>query len=315
MRDMASMWRDTFDLSDVRASSTLVTARSLDLIEPAHRQSASNGAAYYGRVRGAAGVGGAVAIEPVAFAAGPVRDTMTYTSRVALLQSIKAGKTPEQAAHTALTRTLGSAARIATSGGRDTITRTMRGDKRAKGWQRVTGGEPCYFCAMLSGRGGVYSSDTVDFETHDFCQCEPEPVFSADRGAQMDEQAEKFRELYDATARGTDDPLLAFRRAYEARNAPAVGASSTVRRIVGRAPGPPPALSESALQARIQSHVAWAQGQGWTVTVDGTQVVREMTTDRGARRLVERVSDHGQFQVQENLLDGRAITRAAQLRG
>lgn len=315
MREVAGVWRNTFDIGDVRASSALITTQALDVIEPAFRASGSQGAAYYQQVRGAAGVGGQVAVAAVPFEAGPVRNTLTYTSRVSLLRSIQSGKTPEQAAHTALTRTLGSAARIATTAGRDTITRTMRGDKRAYGWQRVTGGEPCYFCAMLSGRGGVYSEDTAEFEAHDFCQCEPEPVFSRDRSTQMDDQALEFRSLYDEAARGSGDPLVAFRRAYEQRQAPAVGASSTVRRIVGRPPGPPPALADSAIVDRIASHRAWAEGQGFTVTVDGRNIVRERTTEAGTRRITERVADHGQVVVQETTVDGKRITRATQLRG
>jgi len=315
MREIAGVWRANFDLSDVRGSSAVITSEAVARIEPVFRQSGSQGAAYYQQVRATVGVPGTVAVAPVTYQPGAVADTLTYTSRVSLLRSIQAGRTPEQAAHTALTRTIGSAARIATSAGRDTITRTMREDPRAKGWQRVTGGDPCYFCAMIAGRGGVYSSDTVDFEAHDFCQCEPEPVFSRDRRDQMDDQAIQFKELYDSVAQGTDDPLLAFRRAYEARVAPATAPSRTVRSIVGRPPGPPPGLSEAALVDRIQSHVAWAQSQGWNVTVDGRNVVRTMETAAGTRTLVERAADHGQFIVQENLLDGRAITRAAQLRG
>jgi len=315
MREIAGVWRANFDLSDVRGSSAVITSEAVARLEPAFKQSGSSGAAYYQQVRGTLGVPGEVAIAPVSYQASAVEDTLTYTSRVSMLRSIQAGKPPEQAAHTALTRTIGAAARAATSGGRETIMRTMRQDPRAKGWQRVTGGEPCYFCAMLAGRGGVYSADTADFEAHDFCQCEPEPVFTRDRRQQMDDQAIQFKELYDSVAKGTDDPLIAFRRAYEARLAPAGAPSRTVRSIVGRPPGPPPALSEAALAERIQSHVAWAQSQGWNVTVNGREIVRERATDAGTRRIVERAADHGQFVTKEVTLDGRAVTRTSQLRG
>ena len=315
MREVASIWRANFDLSDVRASSAIITPKVVEVVEPVFRQSTANGAAYYQRVRDVARVPGQVAIAPVTFDPGRVQQSVNYTSRASLLRAITAGKSPEQAAHTALIRTVGSAARIASEGGRETVTRTMRDDPSAKGWQRVTGGDACYFCAMLSGRGGVYSADSVDFEAHDFCQCEAEPVFSSDRRDQMDENAIRFKELYDEAARGSDDPLLAFRRAYEARVAPTGGPSRVVRGIVGRAPAPPPALSDVALAARIDSHVAWAQSQGWSVTVEGRRIVRTMETDRGVREVVLRASDTGQIVTVENRLDGRAITRAAQLRG
>lgn len=315
MRQVAGIWRANFDLSDVRASSAIITPQIAAVVEPAFVQSASNGAAYYEQVRAVAGVPGAAAVTPATYSPSAVQNTIGYTSRVSLLRAITAGKTPEQAAHTALIRTVGSAARLASEGGRETVTRTMRDDPRAHGWQRVTGGDACYFCAMLAGRGGVYSADSADFEAHDFCQCEAEPVFSRDRRDQMDENAVRFEELYDEVARGSDDPLLAFRRAYEARVAPTAGPSRVVRGIVGRAPAPPPPLSQTALEARIQSHVAWAQSQGWSVTVDGTRVVREMQTPAGVRRIVERAADHGQFVQSESTLDGRVITRARQLRG
>ena len=315
MRQVAGIWQANFDLSDVRASSALIAPQVTGVVEGAYRQSTANGAAYYQQVRDVARVPGTVAIAPPTFSGSAVQNTVGYTTRVSLLRAITAGKTPEQAAHTALIRTVGSAARMASDGGRETVTRTMRDDPRAHGWQRVTGGDACYFCAMLSGRGGVYSADSVDFEAHDFCQCEAEPVFSRDRRDQMDENAIRFKELYDEAARGSDDPLLAFRRAYEARVAPTGGTSRVVRGIVGRAPTPPPPLSEAALAARVQSHVAWAQSQGWSVTVDGRNVVREMQTPAGVRRIVESAADHGQFVQSESTLDGRVITRAAQLRG
>jgi hypothetical protein len=315
MRDMASVWRTEFDLSDVRGSSVRITQSAIERIEPVFQQSTANGAAYYQQVRGVAGVPGTVAIAPVTYSASAVQTTIGYTSRVSLLRAITAGRTPEQAAHTALIRTIGEASRLASMGGRETVVKTMANDPRAHGYQRVTGSEPCAFCAMISGRGPVYKAETVDFKAHSFCKCESEPVFSRDRMAQMSEQAIRYKELYDEAARGSDDPLAAFRSAYYGTVPRSTGPSREVRSIVGRPPAPPAGLSEAALAERMQSHVAWAQGQGWNVTVDGRDVVREMTTERGTRRIVERVADHGQFIIQETTLDGKRVTRASQLRG
>ena len=316
MRQVAGVWRLNFDVGDVRASSAVITPQVTDIVSQAHRQSVANGAAYYQRVRGAAQVPGTVAIAPVTFSGSAVQNTITYTSRVALLRAVTAGKTPEQAAHTALIRTIGDAARLASDGARETVTRTAREDNRAHGWQRVASGDnPCAFCAMLEGRGGVYTADSVDFQAHTFCNCEAEPVFSRDRRDQMSDKAIRNLELYEQAARGSEDPLAAFRAAYHGRVPRSVGPSRQIRTIVGRPPAPPPPLSEAALAARIESHVAWAQSQGWSVTVDGTRVVREMQTPAGVRRIVERAADHGQFVQSESTLDGRVITRAAQLRG
>lgn len=57
-----------------------------------------------------------------------------------------------------------------------TVTGSSIADPSAVGWQRVGVGD-CNFCAMLIGRGAVYSEATADFEAHDHCQCGAEPVF------------------------------------------------------------------------------------------------------------------------------------------
>jgi hypothetical protein len=315
MQEMAFVWRSEFDLADVRGSSARITQSAVERIEPAFRQSTSNGAVYYEEVRGAAGVPGNAAITPAVYSPSAVQRTIGYTSRVALLRAITAGRTPDQAAHTALVRTIGEASRLASMGGRETVVKTMANDPRAHGYQRVTGSDPCAFCAMISGRGPVYKAETVDFKAHSFCKCESEPVFSSDRMAQMSEQAIRYKELYDEAARGSDDPIAAFRAAYYGTVPRSTGPSREVRSIVGRPPTPPAALSEAALAQRMDSYVAWSQGQGWNVTVDGQRVVREMQTSGGTRRIVSRQGEAGQFVEVEQTLDGRRITRASQTRG
>ncbi|HEY4268307.1 MAG TPA: hypothetical protein VGM94_08965 [Galbitalea sp.] len=57
-----------------------------------------------------------------------------------------------------------------------TVTGSSTADPSARGWQRVGVGE-CDFCAMLLGRGAVYSEATADFAAHDNCHCGAEPVF------------------------------------------------------------------------------------------------------------------------------------------
>lgn len=52
------------------------------------------------------------------------------------------------------------------------------GRGRGGRWRRVTDGKPCAFCAMLAGRGPVYTSQTVDFHTHDLCGCVGEIVYN-----------------------------------------------------------------------------------------------------------------------------------------
>lgn len=49
-------------------------------------------------------------------------------------------------------------------------------DPAALGWQREGAGE-CAFCAMLVGRGAVYSEAGADFAAHDHCRCSAVPAF------------------------------------------------------------------------------------------------------------------------------------------
>lgn len=76
----------------------------------------------------------------------------------------------------ALGRVAGGLQRIIANAGRDTVTFSSVKDPRARGWQRVGGGE-CQFCQMLIDRGAVYSEASADFPSHDHCTCAAEPVW------------------------------------------------------------------------------------------------------------------------------------------
>ena len=59
---------------------------------------------------------------------------------------------------------------------RGTIMGSSVADPAARGWQRVGSGS-CDFCAMLLGRGAVYTEATADFQSHDHCACSAAPAF------------------------------------------------------------------------------------------------------------------------------------------
>lgn len=59
---------------------------------------------------------------------------------------------------------------------RDTIAESSIADPRARGWQRTGSGE-CDWCAMLIGRGAVYSESSADFASHDHCRCSAVPAW------------------------------------------------------------------------------------------------------------------------------------------
>jgi hypothetical protein len=114
----------------------------------------------------------------------------------------------------ALVRATGVATRVVADGGRELLGNAIRRDRRSLGYARVTSPRPCAFCAMIAGRGPVFRKTTVEFDAHDHCGCTGEPVY--DRRTRWPGRAHEFEELYKSSTVGADDPLNAFRRAYEA---------------------------------------------------------------------------------------------------
>lgn len=93
----------------------------------------------------------------------------------------------------------GSAVKTAMDGGRQLVDSEVAADMVAKGYQRVTDGDPCSFCALLASRGPVYDDGSfpgsdkflapAEFEdatgsnsvarVHDHCRCGLVPVYSS----------------------------------------------------------------------------------------------------------------------------------------
>lgn len=138
-------------------------------------------------------------------------------------QKIGQGKTLSQAQAETIARLSGEVSRTVIEGSRETVTQTAT--QRGYGWQRITDGDPCAFCALLASRGAVYRSQSSGgFQAHRNCACTAEMVMR-ESGFRTDE-SQKWSDLYDRSigeareagdlARGTSNDLLnAFRRAYE----------------------------------------------------------------------------------------------------
>lgn len=88
---------------------------------------------------------------------------------------------PETASGMAQDALRGAGTRMVLKGGRDTIVQAAGEDKVALGWERVITPGSCGFCAMLAGRGGVYTEKSVDFRAHDHCHCVARPVFTGQK--------------------------------------------------------------------------------------------------------------------------------------
>lgn len=142
-----------------------------------------------------------------------LREALRITGFVAYRVARRAGQTPAQASASALVRSTGTALTATVHAGRDTVRQTVARDVRAKGWRRVTDGQPCSFCALLASRGEVYKESTVRFQAHGADGCTAEPVW---QDLPLSADAQRWDELYiDSTAGLSGRAALnAFRRAY-----------------------------------------------------------------------------------------------------
>lgn len=221
MADLTRMWT-MFYTGDLDETFRKFASAAEILIRQRHAQSAGLAAAYFERFRAAEGAAGLVAPR---VAQAPSAELVEQTLRAAGLSGVKAatraGKPPAAAGRNGLVKVLGTAARVVLTGGRSTLVESVRADKSARGWQRVTSGSPCPFCAMVASRGPVFKTDrSARFEAHDHCGCTAEPYYEGSRtlatNARLAEQWETAqRQARDAgeLQRGTsNDALNAFRR-------------------------------------------------------------------------------------------------------
>lgn len=131
---------------------------------------------------------------------------------ISIKQKIKKGIPADQAKAMARERFLGVMKERVLDGGRDLIIGASKYHGKRGRWRRVTDGKPCAFCAMLAGRGPVYTSESARFESHENCGCTAELVV----GDWTPTQREKlWRYSYDEAALAAD-------KAGEKRLAPSV---------------------------------------------------------------------------------------------
>ncbi|MFE2410834.1 hypothetical protein ACFXDE_21070 [Kitasatospora sp. NPDC059408] len=89
----------------------------------------------------------------------------------------------------------GAGGQIVQDGGRDMIHNALQDDPGAIGYYRATEGSPCYFCALMAGRGAVYKSKrTAAFGAHPHCHCQAVPIFS--RRYQLPDANARFERMW-----------------------------------------------------------------------------------------------------------------------
>lgn len=206
---------------DRSSFSTLIEA-SVPLAQFHYRLSGDLATAYYREHRKLERVGGSPTPRTGTLNTEALTVSLGVTGEKMTQKAIVAGQSPQAAMQNALVRTSGALSRHVLTGGRDAIVLSVAADRETRGWGRVTAGEPCAFCALLAGRGAVFSEDTADFEAHDHCACGAEALYE---DSELPGRASEFRDLYNRATkearesgdleRGTSNDLLnAFRRAY-----------------------------------------------------------------------------------------------------
>ena len=220
MRQVSSVWRTEFDVDDIANAARRFSERSLGVLLEGKRRSAAEAAEYFSAFRAIDGPGQRSARPVVQLDEARVHRSLGYAARIVPLRMLKNGHTEARAVRSGMQLALGSADRIVADGSRETIIQAAREDPENPRWQRVTtSDEPCEFCAMLSARGGVYRTQAdAEFEAHSgrgrACQCEPELVYGE---RWLSPKQQEWKQLYDRAAKGTPDPLKAFRAAYRAQ--------------------------------------------------------------------------------------------------
>ena len=203
-----------FDPDDIAGSWPRVEPAIVAAAGQGFMRSAGAGAAYYGALRSALGVGGTFGTR-----LAPVPSAETIAGWLELAGPRTAGVLAYHGRPDVYRQTFvslaGAVGRQVLDGGRQTVVENTKADPQALGWAVATGPEPCAFCAMLASRGPVYKSEETALpggEWHPNCACEPEPSYS--RSQPWPGQAYEYRARWLES--GGD--AVEFRRIMEGRS-------------------------------------------------------------------------------------------------
>lgn len=177
LNDLAALWRQVSNAAEAQMALSDILPALLDTYGQA---AAAVAADWYDEARLNADVGGSFRAIPA-----EIRDTGAHelagwaTAKGTDLDSIR-------------TLAEGGAQRRILNFSRETVAGSSLADPAADGWQRVGAGS-CPFCAMLIGRGAVYTEASVQFASHDNCHCAAAPAFKgAPRPVRLDEQGKRL---------------------------------------------------------------------------------------------------------------------------
>jgi hypothetical protein len=135
-----------------------------------------------------------VAVYQALFSKERIRSSILTTGPIRYKQGIARGLTPEAARRKMAQAVAGSSFRHSFNGSRDTVMATVNRAHNVLGYRRISDGNPCAFCAMLIGRGAVYSKETVAFQAHDHDGCSPEPLYK--KGSEEPAKARALAQMW-----------------------------------------------------------------------------------------------------------------------
>jgi hypothetical protein len=212
IRDLLRLWA-LVDPTDLRGTLDPFARAALAIVRGGHRASATAAQRYYVAFRQMERVEGAVV---VTMAPPPPDEYVVGALRGAGVAGIKnarsRGASVQEAHDNGFVNLAGSAARIVANGSRETLLGAIQGDPEAHGFQRVTDGSPCAFCAMVASRGIVSKEEaSAGFKAHGHCGCTAEPAFE---GSALRPANAAFRAAWHESTSGLSGPdaLAAFRR-------------------------------------------------------------------------------------------------------
>jgi hypothetical protein len=105
---------------------------------------------------------------------------LRITGPIAVKIAIGNGKDLATAMQIGSVLSSGSTTKLVLAGGRDTVVDSVKVDRTRPKWERITGANPCDFCAELADRGAVYAEeDTANFEAHANCGCDAAVEYEA----------------------------------------------------------------------------------------------------------------------------------------
>jgi hypothetical protein len=149
----------------------LMVSLAVPLIQARYRVSAGSSARYFETLSALETGRKLPAALPAPLDEGFIANTLAATALVSVYNGRRAGLTMAAAKQVGFVRMAGSASRLALMGGREAITGAARAAK--VGYERITSGAACEFCAGLEGE----HSSAEAFPAHDHCSCVAAPTF------------------------------------------------------------------------------------------------------------------------------------------